>query len=136
MGKVTGVAITANPALEDHRPDRRPLMACICPTRSCMEASSARSSLTDCGPFWRAFPLAADAALPSIDFGPVDDFQGWLARAACRSRSRPASLSPRRLAWFLRPASTLLGFGQGDGPSIDFVSRVAAQFAVDRLLFD
>ena len=82
MGKVTGVACTVNPAAQDHRPASRPRMACICPTRSRMEAISARSSLTDRGPFWRAFPLPADAALPSGVFGPVEPFQGRLASAA------------------------------------------------------
>jgi len=57
-------------------------MVCICPTRSWMEAISARSALTDCRPFWRTFPLAADAALPSGVFGPVEPFQGRLASAA------------------------------------------------------
>jgi hypothetical protein len=47
-----------------------------------MEAISARSALTDCRPFWRTFPLAADAALPSGVFGPVEPFQGRLASAA------------------------------------------------------
>ena len=59
---MTVVVSTANLTSPDHRPASRPLMACICPTRSWIEASSARSSLTDRGPFWRVLPLSAALA--------------------------------------------------------------------------
>jgi hypothetical protein len=76
LGALTGFASTSNPASPDHRPARSPRMDCIRPMIERTSASSARSSLTDCGPFWRTFPLAADLALPSGVLGPVAYSQG------------------------------------------------------------
>ena len=86
---------------------RRLRLACIWAIRCWNSASSARSSLTELGPFWRALPLAATRALPSGVRGPVERSHGRVASAAWRSRSSPSGVKPFHFFRFRRPASTL-----------------------------
>src|SRR5262249_40071097 len=100
----------AQPSRSSATSFRPAAMSFTSPTTSTRER---RTSRTECSPFWRALPLRAARAFPPGVFGPVVCSQGRFARAACRSRSRPSGVSPRRFCRFNFPAATRLGLGEG-----------------------
>src|SRR5262249_8938651 len=100
----------AQPSRSSATSFRPAAMSFTSPTTSTRER---RTSRTECSPFWRALPFRAARAFPSGVLGPVVCSQGRFARAACRSRSRPSGVSPRRFCRFTFPAATRLGLGEG-----------------------